>query len=76
MKNNLNTKERILSLAISLFAQKGYNGVSMRELARSVNLTVAGLYHYFPDKDTLYQEAIKQSIVFFKYLASGCISQR
>ncbi|HIG65457.1 MAG TPA: hypothetical protein EYQ43_07880 [Methyloprofundus sp.] len=29
MKNNLNTKERILSLAISLFAQKDYNGVSI-----------------------------------------------
>jgi len=60
MKNNLNTKERILSLAVSLFAQKGYNGVSMRELARASNLGVAGIYHYFPDKQTLYQEAIKQ----------------
>ena len=56
----MKTKEKILSLAISLFAQKGYNGVSMRELAQSANLGVAGLYHYFPNKEALYQQAIKQ----------------
>jgi len=52
-------KEKIVCLAISLFAQKGYHGVSMREMAKTANLSVAGLYHYFPDKESLYQQAIK-----------------
>jgi AcrR family transcriptional regulator len=65
----LKTKEKILSLAISLFAKKGYNGVSMRELAQSSNLGVAGLYHYFPNKEVLYQQAIKQ---YFSNKALSC----
>lgn len=56
----MKTKEKVLSLAISLFAKKGYNGVSIRELAIAANLSVAGIYHYFPDKQSLYQEAVKQ----------------
>ena len=65
----MKTKEKILSLAISLFAKKGYNGVSMRELAQSSNLGVAGLYHYFPNKEVLYQQAIKQ---YFSNKALSC----
>ena len=43
------------------FAKKGYPGVSMRDLAKSVNIGVSAIYHHFPDKKTLYLEAIKQA---------------
>ena len=41
------------------FAKKGDPGVSMRDLAKSVNLGVSAIYHHFPDKKTLYLEAIQ-----------------
>jgi len=53
------TKEEILESATPLFAEAGYNGVSMRRIAQAVGLNAASLYHHFPDKETLYIEALK-----------------
>jgi AcrR family transcriptional regulator len=55
----LSSKEKILSTAIVLFAQKGYSGLSMRQLALAVDLSVAAIYHHFPDKKALYLEAVR-----------------
>jgi AcrR family transcriptional regulator len=55
----LSSKEIILSKAIILFAEKGYSALSMRALAKEVNMSVAGIYHYFPDKNTLYLETVR-----------------
>jgi len=49
-------RERILREAQRLFAQEGYSAVSMRALARAVNLSPATLYHYFPTKEALLKE--------------------
>lgn len=55
----MSSKEKILSTAIVLFAQKGYSGLSMRQLALAVDLSVAAIYHHFPDKKALYLEAVR-----------------
>ena len=55
----MSSKEKILSAAIVLFAQKGYSGLSMRQLALAVDLSVAAIYHHFPDKKTLYLESVR-----------------
>lgn len=48
------TKERILEMALELFAQNGYLGTSMSEIARELNLTKAALYkHYAGKKEIL-----------------------
>jgi AcrR family transcriptional regulator len=47
------TKERILDAAISLFAEKGYAGTSVREIARAVDLSEGALYKHFEGKDAL-----------------------
>lgn len=55
----MNSKEKILVAAKTLFAEKGYADVSMRNLAQAVNLSVAGIYHHFSDKHTLYLETMQ-----------------
>ena len=55
----MNTKEQILKQAMLLFAKNGYTGVSMRDLAGAVGLGVSGIYHHFPDKKSLYLEAVQ-----------------
>jgi len=50
----LSAKEKILAEAITLFAQKGYAGLSMRHLAQAADVSVAAIYHHFPDKKALY----------------------
>jgi len=51
-------REKILQQAISLFAAHGYRGVSMRNLSQTVGIKASSLYYHFPDKQTLYLEAI------------------
>lgn len=52
------TREEILELSASLFAQNGYDGVSMRDVAAAIGLTKAALYYHFADKDQLYLDAV------------------
>jgi len=52
------TQERLLDNAIGLFAERGYAGVSMRDIAASVEITPAAIYHHFASKDALYIGAI------------------
>jgi AcrR family transcriptional regulator len=70
------TREEILELSAPLFAQRGYDGVSMRDVARAAGLTQAALYYHFADKDLLYQEAVavhfrERGAVLNELLAGG-----
>jgi len=42
--------DAILRAALRLIHEKGYEQVSMREIAREVNLPIASVYQYFPNK--------------------------
>ena len=45
-----NTKERILEVALESFAQSGYLGTSMNDIAKQLGITKAALYkHYTSD---------------------------
>jgi len=46
-------RQHILNTALSLMAQRGVDGTSMRDLAAAAGLNVASLYHYFPSKRDL-----------------------
>ncbi|MBC9252364.1 transcriptional regulator [Pseudomonas alcaligenes] len=48
--------EAILEVALGLIAARGYEAVSMREIAREVGLPIASLYLYFPTKLAIVQE--------------------
>ena len=54
-------KSEILAKTIPLFAEFGYAGVSMRKIASTVGVKAASLYYHFPDKQTLYIEALTQT---------------
>ncbi|HEV8046719.1 MAG TPA: TetR/AcrR family transcriptional regulator [Terriglobales bacterium] len=44
---------RILLHATEVFYDKGYEGASMRDLARSSGMSLSGLYYYFESKEKL-----------------------
>ena len=67
----MDSKDNILQVAVTLFSKQGFDGVSMRDLARSVNMSTSALYHHFPNKQTLYLQAMhfafaKQASAFDK----------
>lgn len=57
-------KEEIVDVAATLFAEHGYEAVSLLDIARAVGLSKTTLYHYFDSKDeilgTLIVATIKQ----------------
>jgi AcrR family transcriptional regulator len=48
------SRERVLVKALHLFAEHGYRGLSMREIADAVGFTKAALYYHFRDKEDLF----------------------
>lgn len=58
MENKLSKKEQILDAALGLFAEKGYDGVGVDEIAAKVNMKGPALYYYFKGKDDLLSELV------------------
>lgn len=46
-------REVIIQAALECFGERGYNGASMREIARRVGLSQAGLLHHYGTKEDL-----------------------
>ena len=46
-------REDILSVAAVVYGEVGYHGASMREIAKRVGMSHAGLLYYFPTKEAL-----------------------
>lgn len=61
-KIDKNAKEKILNTAIKLFAQKGYDGTSIREICKSANINICMISYYFGGKQELYQEIINNLV--------------
>jgi len=58
----LPTREVILDTAERLFAERGVDGVAVRDLARVMNLTAPSLYNHFPSKQALYEAVPERGI--------------
>ena len=53
-------REQILDAGRDLFGMHGYRGASMRDVAAKVDLSMAGLLHYFPSKEALLEAVLRQ----------------
>lgn len=56
------TKLRILSAARRLFSEKGFEGVSMEDIAQESGVRKSLIYYYFPSKEVLFEEVWIQVI--------------
>lgn len=52
----------ILTAVRQVFAEKGFDGASMQELARAADMSVGNFYRYFPSKDAMVEALITQNI--------------
>ncbi|CAG9621719.1 TetR/AcrR family transcriptional regulator [Sutcliffiella rhizosphaerae] len=61
----LPTHERIKLHALKLFAQKGYFGTSLNDVATMVGIKKPSLYAHYKNKDDLYQSILKELMDLF-----------
>lgn len=59
---NQNTEEKILNVAAELFARKGFDGVSIREICRSANINISMISYYFGGKKELYERIVNRIV--------------
>ena len=54
-------RQEILSAALELFAEKGFPGVSMQEIAAAAEFATGTLYKFFPSKEDLFFELLEST---------------
>lgn len=54
------TKERILEKALALFAQSGYLGTSMNDIASQLGITKAALYKHYASKQEILDSIVER----------------
>jgi TetR/AcrR family transcriptional repressor of nem operon len=60
METTPTVREQILDHAITLMMLRGYNGFSYRDLSELVGVKTSSIHYYFPSKDDLVLEAVKE----------------
>jgi AcrR family transcriptional regulator len=55
-------RDEILDEATRLFAERGYEGTSMADLAERVGLRKASLFHHFASKEVLYAAVLERLV--------------
>jgi TetR/AcrR family transcriptional regulator len=63
------TRDRILDVAESLFARKGYDGTTIKQIGGGAGLNPALIYYYFAGKEDLYKAVLQR--FFDTMLAQG-----
>lgn len=55
------SRQKLLDVAIRLFAEKGFDGTSVKDLADAADVNVSLISYYFGNKEGLYKTCIKET---------------
>ena len=59
------TKEKILTAALEMFSQKGYEGTNIRELSASLGLVKSGIYKHYESKEAIWNALLDRMIAYY-----------
>ncbi len=55
------TKELILTVALKLFSEKGYDGVGIRDIAKEIGIRESALYKHYSGKQDIFSSILKDT---------------
>jgi AcrR family transcriptional regulator len=53
-------RKELLAKCFDIFAQRGYGATTMRQISQSLGVSTGTLYHYFPNKRTLFEQLVEE----------------
>lgn len=53
-------RKELLDKCFDLFALKGYDSITMRQIAEGLGVSTGTLYHYFPSKQILFEQLVQE----------------
>src|SRR5215471_4877101 len=59
-------KTHIIETAMELFAEKGFEGTSIRDIAAKANVNIAMVNYYFGSKEKLFEGMVKYKAAYTK----------
>jgi AcrR family transcriptional regulator len=65
------TRQRILKAAVELFAERGYDGASVRAIVTKARVNQAAINYHFQGKDGLYLEVLKAAFEAYTHDEMG-----
>ena len=63
----MNTKEKIFDVSLDLFSKKGYDSVSLREIAENVGIKKSSIYSHYPSKEAILMDIFEYFTNQFEY---------
>ncbi|KFF02289.1 TetR/AcrR family transcriptional regulator [Chryseobacterium luteum] len=68
-------EENILFAAEKLFAEKGFEGTSTREISRAANVNISMISYYFGSKEKLYEKLVEYRMSEGKFFAQDILER-
>lgn len=62
----MNTKEKIFNTSLDLFSKKGYDSVSLREIAEEVGIKKSSIYSHYSSKEAILMDIFNQFTASFE----------
>ncbi|MGD8535870.1 MAG: TetR family transcriptional regulator [Candidatus Aminicenantes bacterium] len=73
--NPIEPKQRILDAAISLFAQKGFASVGVREIAKEANVNIAMISYYFEGKTGILKSILEEFFEHYSQMLRDAVDE-
>ncbi|MFB8772187.1 TetR/AcrR family transcriptional regulator [Streptomyces broussonetiae] len=61
-KRDTYTPETLLSVAVRVFNERGYDGTSMEHLSKAAGISKSSIYHHVPGKEELLRRAVSRAL--------------
>ena len=61
-----NTKQKIIETALTLFSERGYDAVSVGEIAGAVGIKAPSLYNHYPSKQAIFDAIVETTALQYE----------
>ena len=70
------TREQIIETALNLFAEKGFEGASIRDIAEKASVNVAMVNYYFGSKEKLFETIVENHLLHTRGILDEILSRK